>query len=412
MGVPMSGTVLVVDDQALARRVLANELTDAGFDVVVAPDGREAWERFERERFDLVITDMVMPKSDGIELLGRIRQRSEVPVILFSAHGSVEVAVTALKNGADDFVSSTTSDVEALVELVRTTLVARRGPPPASALEKRLVGSSSTVLKLRDRVAGLAPLRAPVLIVGERGTGRSTVALALHEMGATAGGPFRRVDTTTFAPGDALPERGAVYLDHVERLSSRAQTFWANRLLDAAQRDYKPYPRVIASMSETRIEGGQFAQELWNELRRFEVALPTLREIRGDVPAMAQALVERHAAPLGRGGIRLSAAALDLLCNEDWPGNIAQLERVIERSIAFTRDRVIPRRVVAEVLADFDEDLASIRARHQTREREALLETIRLTGGNVTRAAERLGRSRGAIYRLIAKYGIRLDTRR
>ncbi len=115
---PMAETILVVDDQPGARKVLAAELEDAGFQVVLAADGVEAWQQFRQASPDLVITDMVMPRSDGIDLLNRIRSHSEVPVLLFSAHGSVEAAVTALKSGADDFVSSETFHDDWLASVV------------------------------------------------------------------------------------------------------------------------------------------------------------------------------------------------------------------------------------------------------------------------------------------------------
>lgn len=409
----MPGTILVVDDQVLARRVLATELEDAGFDVIVAGNGREAWERFCHHRPDLVITDMVMPRSDGIELLGRIRERSEVPVILFSAHGSVETAVAALKSGADDFVSSTSVDVDKLVARVRDTLAARRGPATPAALEERLVGASAALVRLRSRIAGLAPLRTPVLILGEPGTGHDTVARALHDLGSTAGGPFRRIDAPFFAPGDPLPERGVVYLDQTDRLSEKAQLFWAERLRDAAERDFRPYARLLASASEplaVLVESGRFSRALAAELRRFEIVLPPLRQRMEDVPLLAEALVNRLASSLGRGGVRLSAAAVKLLQTQAWPGGVKQLAKVLERAIAFTRGREIPKRAVKDVLTEFDETVASIRALHQAQERAALLRAIRETGGNVAQAAERLGRSRTAIYRLIAKHGIRLNS--
>jgi DNA-binding NtrC family response regulator len=407
----MGQTVLVVDDQAGARRVLATELEDAGFAVTVASNGLEAWERFCEEAPDLVITDMVMPRSDGIDLLGRIRSRSEVPVILFTAHGSIETAVTALKAGADDFVSSSNFDVDGLVGLVRATLAARREAIEPAELSTRLVGSSAALVKVRSRIAGLAPLRAPVLIRGETGAGCDTVARALHDLGSTAGQPFHRIEAESFAVGGRIPERGAVYLDHAHRLGPEAQAAWAERVREAASQRFRSGGRILASAVDSlraRAEKGDFDPGLADLLSRFEIELPPLRERIEDVPPLAQALVTRASAALGRGRIRLSAPAIALLQAQRWPGNVRQLEQVIERSIAFCRGREISRRVVREVLAELEENLASIRARGEVREREELLRTIRETGGNVTRTAAILGKSRSAIYRLIAKHGVRL----
>jgi DNA-binding NtrC family response regulator len=137
----MPHTVLVVDDQARARRALAAELEDAGFQVLEAGDGEEAWDCFQNERPDLVITDMVMPRADGLELLSRVRSRSETPVLIFTAYGSVESAVSALKGGAQEFVVSPDVEVEDLVEFVRSALAHRETSDRGRELELRLVGS-------------------------------------------------------------------------------------------------------------------------------------------------------------------------------------------------------------------------------------------------------------------------------
>ncbi|GAG14000.1 unnamed protein product, partial [marine sediment metagenome] len=191
----MRGTVLVVDDRARPRRALATELEDAGFAVVQAADGAEAWEQFRHHSPDVVITDMVMPRSDGLDLLSQIRSCSDVPVILFTARGSVESAATAFKAGADDFVSSPDVEVEGLVALVERAISGASPSLELGDLEQRLVGRSRAILRLREQISGLAPLRTPVLVSGEPGTGRDTVVRALHELGATADSELLEIDT-------------------------------------------------------------------------------------------------------------------------------------------------------------------------------------------------------------------------
>lgn len=408
----MRDRILIVDDQAVARRVLATELEDAGFDVVLAGDGREAWQRFCEDEPSAVVTDMVMPRSDGMELLSRIRSRSEVPVILFSAHGSIKTAVAALKAGADDFVSTSDFEVERLVQMLRDALSPTPSPATSKGLDERLVGASEAISAARRRLAGLAPLRAPVLIVGERGTGSSTAARALHDLGVGAGSVFRRVDCADFDCTASVSSIGCLHLDHVEMLTTESQVFWREQLKEAERRGFEALPRVIATASEpltlSTIHGG-FDPQLCEILSRFEVRLPPLRERREDIPLLAETLLARAAQRLGRRRLRVSSAALAHLAELPWSGNVAELEKVLERGLAYSRGREISRRAVEEVVADLAENLAALRASRERRQREALVEALHRTGGNITQAADLLGKSRSAVYRLISKHGVRLS---
>ncbi len=408
----MSERILVVDDQPLARRVLATELEDAGFEVIIAGDGREAWERFCADAPDLVITDMVMPRSDGMDLLSRIRARSECPVILFSAHGSIETAVAALKGGADDFVSSSDFDVDRLVQMVRDALSPGVSPAAARGLDQRLVGDSPSMVTARRRLEGLAPLRAPVLIVGEPGTGCSTAALALHELGSSSEGTLQRIECADFDAAAPVASFGAVHLDGVNELPAGGQEFWLQKLRAAEERGFEGFPRIIASTPEPLTSPalhGDFDAALGELLSRFEVRLPPLRERLADIPRLAETLLGRAAERLGRRRIRISAAALAHLQGLPWTGNVAELEKVLERSLAYSRGREISRRAVEDVVADLSESLASLRASRDRRQREALVEALHRTGGNISQAAEQLGKSRSAVYRLISKYRVRLS---
>lgn len=404
------GRVLVVDDQARPRRALAAELEDAGFRVVQASDGVEAWESFRRDRPDLVITDMVMPHSDGMDLLNRIRTHSEVPVILFTAYGSVESAVAAIKGGADEFVVSRDVELDELVSLVARALE-QHSSPKSPDLETRLVGKSKTMARVREQVSGLAPLRTPVLVSGEPGTGRDTVVAALHELGTTAGTKLAHIDGASFSPGDRLPETGAIYVDGVEHLSAEAQAFWAKHLA-AARGNRSAMCRVFVSTTENlpaRLDAGSFDRALGQALVRFHIHLPPLRRRSQDIPELARTFAARIGSSLGRRQIRLSAEATSFLSQQRWPRNVKQLERLVERAIAFSRGREIKREGVRRAFAELEESLARIREDHEANERNALLRAIRETGGNVTQTAEILGKSRSAVYRLIEKNGIRLD---
>jgi DNA-binding NtrC family response regulator len=404
----MRGTVLVADDQPRARRALANELRDAGFDVCEAENGEQAWDRFRGRRPDVVITDVVMPRSDGLDLLGRIRQVSEVPVILFTAHGTPQAATAAFKRGADDFVCSPDVEIEELVDLIANAVSRTGGSEPHPDLAKRLVGESRAIARTRERLSGLAPLRTPVLVAGELGSGRDTAATALHELGSSAGDALVRIDPRAprMPTNRAIP--AAVYLDGIEDFDAEGHAYWQKVIDDGEREGFRGRPRVMASTSVPlpTLSGDEaFARGVGRVLLRFALELPPLRARSEDVPAVAASLVERIGRSVGR-QIRLSPAASSYLAAQRWPGNVAQLERVLERAVTYSRGKQIRRETVADVFDELSESLDSIRERGALRERQELLNALEQSGGNISRAAERLGKSRAAVYRLIDKHGI------
>ena len=406
----MRGIVLIVDDHGPPRRVLARELEDADFAVVEAADGEEGWECFLRHAPDVVITDLMMPRANGQDLLERIRLRSDVPVILFSAYGSVETAVAALKAGADDFVSSDGIDIDGLVERVKRAVEERRHPTVPAAIEERLVGRSPAMTRIRERVASLAPLSNPVLIAGEPGTGRDSVARALHDFGSSAGGEMLRIDCASFSPESPDREYTAVYLDGVETLSPKAQVHWMQRLQATQGGRSRGGSRLLASTADPQLSGGavDFHPVLREQLLRFAIELPALREHREDIPDLADALVEALGTTVGR-SVQLSPSAREFLAARSWPGNTRQLEQLLERAIAFTRGPFIRRELLEQVCSEAEQSLARVRKHRGWREREDLLDAIEQTGGNVSRTAEILGKSRSSVYRLLEKHGISLS---
>lgn len=406
----MRSRVLVVDDRRSSRQALAAELEDAGFDVIEAEDGSHGWSRFCARTPDLVITDMVMPGSDGIELLTRIRSRSQVPVVVFTAHGSIEAAVTALKRGADEFVASAEVDAEELVERVSRLLEGALPADLSSRIAERILGESPAVQRVRERIAGLAALAEPVAICGEPGSGRDTVARALHDFGVTRGGEFLQVDSSGRAATGRLPESATIYLDDLDGFPRDAQRYWFERL-SAGARIHSLQMRVIASLSRPvamALEERRLDPELARWFLRFEISLPPLRERPSDIPILARALAERLGRSLGRPGVRLAPEVTRRLREEHWPGNVRELALVLEKLIAFSPSKEIRLAELVEILAEVRESVARIRERQGMIERQTLIDTLRSTGGNVTRAAERLGRSRAAVYRLAEKHGLPL----
>jgi len=288
-------------------------------------------------------------------------------------------------------------------------------PTPAirQALASRLVGRSHPVRCLRQRIEGMASLWIPVLLRGEPGSGRSTVAELLHAFGPTAEGELVAIDTAAFVPEARLPGVATVHLEGVEKLPRRTQGWWLERL--RASGPGAGGLRWIASTGDLRSirdAAPDFEPELERILARFAIRVPPLRERSADLPLLVADLCARIGRAVGREGVRLSPQAVELLAHCLWPGNVRELEDVIGRAIVFSPAPVIGRALVEDVLAERGESVGGIRADHALRERERLLAELRSSGGNVARTAEVLGKSRPAVYRLIAHYGIPLSWHR
>jgi Nif-specific regulatory protein len=291
-----------------------------------------------------------------------------------------------------------------------------RGPrDKASAAREgialRLVGRSRILRKLRQRIEGMAPLAIPVLLTGEPGSGRSTVAGLLHAFGPTAGGHLVSADAASFAPERGVPFGSTVYLRDVERLPRAAQAWWLDRLRTQQRETPGGRVRWLASTADSasiHSIAPDFDPELERLLVRFAIRVPPLRERSADLPILVADLCTRIGGAVGREGACFSPRAVELLTHCHWPGNVRELEDVIGRAIVFSPHPVIGRALVLDVLAERSESVDAMRTGHALRVRERLIEALRASGGNVTHTAEALGKTRTAVYRLIATHGIPL----
>jgi two-component system response regulator AtoC len=409
----MTAKVLVVDADVRLRRALAAELKELGYSTVEAGDGEEGWNLFCQQDPAVVITDLAMPRCDGQELLRRIRVRSDVPVIFFTAQGSVDAAVAALKAGADDFVAAKENGAARLVGRVASALEGRQDSPAGSPLGDRIAGTSLAIQRCRSRMMALAPLRVPVLFFGEEGVGRSAAVEALNELSSGGRARLATLQCEGWKPGLGFPRVEAIHLKGVEKLSASAGAFLVDRIQESERGGFIEGPRIIASAHPLfgSSKTGAPGVELRQLLGRLSIEVPALRQRPGDIPDIASVLVNRLGRTLGR-RVTLSASALAFLVARPWPGNIAQLEGFLERAVAFSREGLIRQGLLAEIADEEDEGIPSLRRHRQAQEHALLLQVLRETGGNVSRTAERMLRSRSAVYRLIEKHGISLATNR
>ena len=369
--------ILVVDDEKSLCDYLAILLRREGYQVETSISLEDAFQKLPRTRYDAVLSDLMIGTRSGMELVQALRG-SSTPVVLMTAYGTVEKAVEALRQGAGDFILKPFQN-EALLQSLRKVLEAgapgdppareasaETGPVPAADLERDLAGRSQTVQDLRTLVAKVAPTESTVLVTGESGTGKEVVARALHRLSPRSARPFLPIHCAALSEGLLESELfghvkgsftgavsdsaglfvaakgGTVFLDEVGEIPLSTQV----KLLRVLQeREVTPVGgvqptsidvRIISATNadlESLVSRGQFRDDLFYRLNVIRIRTPSLRDRREDLPDLAAALVDRIGHRLGRAVPQLSADALRRLSEHSWPGNIRELENVLERSL-------------------------------------------------------------------------------
>jgi len=431
---PDAPRVLVVDDEPDIRELLELTLVKMGLGVVAVGSIAEAKDRLKAERYDLCLTDMRLGDGEGLELVRHIgAAASDLPVAVITAYGSAENAVAALKAGAFDYVSKPVG-LEQLRALVRSALSL---PEHAQAPgRQRLLGESPALVQVRAMIAKLARTQAPVYISGESGSGKELAARLIHENGARRERPFVPVNC------GAIPENlmeseffgykkgaftgaaedrdgffhaasgGTLFLDEVADLPLAMQVkllraIQERRVRKVGATQEEPVDvRIICATHQklaALVAAGKFRQDLFYRLNVIELAMPPLRDCRADIPALAEAVLARLA-PAGVPQPKLTPEALEALSRYEFPGNIRELENILERALALSSAeqigvddlRLAP--AAAEALPE-DETLpgpggdagAPLPEYLDSLERKAILEALAKTEFNRTAAAKLLG---------------------
>ncbi|MCG3110204.1 MAG: sigma-54 dependent transcriptional regulator [Candidatus Manganitrophus sp. SB1] len=456
----MSARILIVDDERNLRRVLAAHLKREGWEVGEAVDGAEALERLAQGAWSLVITDLKMPNLDGLGLLEQTAARHpDLPVVLITAHGTIETAVTAMKRGAFDYITKP-FDQEELLAVVRKALATgerqgrelRRPGPIGTASE--IIGASPAIqamLKMIDRVAD-SP--SSVLIQGETGTGKELIARALHQKSQRASKPFIAVNcgaipenlmeseffgyekgaftgAASSKPGRfELADGGTLFLDEIGELPKPMQV----KLLRVLQeqtlervggvKTIRVDVRLLSATHQDlklKIKEGSFREDLYYRLNTVTLKLPALRERKEDLPLLTDHLLRKYSERLRRPLRGMSPEAQAALSIYDYPGNIRELENVIERGVLLSQGPLLrledlpeelhctPSLTATEESSSPDRIKERMKSIKGQMEREMIVAALHETGGNVTLAAKQLGLSRKGLQLKMKAYQIRRE---
>jgi two-component system response regulator AtoC len=442
------GNVLVVDDDPAVGTVLQGLLQQGGVESSWVASAAMALEYLARHAVDAVVTDLRMPGMDGMQLLQQIGTRfPEVPVIMMTAHGTVPLAVEAMKAGAADFVLKP-FDRQEILYTVRKVLTAAPHAEEKSAAPGSLLGGSDAMREVERLLDKVAAGDATVLLRGESGTGKELAARALHQRGRRRAGPFVKVHCAALPdalleselfgyekgaftgaasrkPGRVeLAEGGTLFLDEIGDVTSAVQVKLLRLLQDRAYERLGGTSTLRADVRfvtathrnlEEMVKAGQFREDLFYRLNVVPIWLPPLRDRPGDVARLARHFCAAIAASSGRQGVELAPEAVDRLAALRWPGNVRQLQNFIERLIVLSDGPTLSHADVERELSREQGPAAeparaspglSLESRRQDAERDALRDALARAGGNRTMAARLLGISRRTLYSKLAELSL------
>jgi len=451
----MALKILIVDDEEPARQGLTALLARWGYDVDEAGDGQEALAKAAAGLPSVVLSDLVMPKMDGLELLRALK--TDVPfasVILLTGQGSIDTAVTAMREGAYDYLTKP-------VDVARLRLLIPKAAERGEALREvallrrklsqvwgmgRLVGTSAGMQEVYRLIEVAAPTTAPVLISGESGTGKELVARTLHDLSPRAKGPFVAVNCAAIPetlleseifghekgaftgalerrPGCfELAHEGTIFLDEIAEMNPGTQAKFLRILQDGTVRrlggrtEIKVDVRVLAATNKDpvkAIQEGSFREDLYYRLNVVSLVMPPLRDRRDDIPALVQAFMEEFNARYDKHIRSLDEGVLSGLVAQSWPGNVRELRNTLERAvIVCENDTILPKHIppsptlrVTDPGGGPDSVSFRVGTSLEDAEKALILKTLAANGNNKTRAADVLGISLKTLHNKLKTYG-------
>jgi len=452
--------ILIVDDEVNMRLVLKAMLKKGGYDVETAADGLEALALLRRHDITACVTDLRMPKLDGMGLLNRmVEEYPSIPVIIITAHGTVATAVDALKKGAFDYITKPFDQEElknVIGKAVKTRVLSEEEVQLAAADLDRseIVGTSPSMAKIFDVIRKVAPTTTNILITGETGTGKELVANAIHANSPRKLNPFIKINCSAIAENLIESElfgyekgafTGAVSskAGGASSWPTRGLSFWTRsaifpgtmqvKLLRVIQdhefervgglQTIKVDVRLVAATNrnlQQDVKEGHFREDLFYRLNVMPIHVPPLRERKEDIPALVSYFIDQFNRKLERQITGAAEEVMELLRDHDWPGNIRELENLTERLVLMAKGDTI---VMADVPAELIEAVEAkgettagdekksikdlIREKTGDIEKQMIIRVLEECEGNISKAARQLGLSRRGLHLKLAKYNLR-----
>ena len=443
-------TLLIVDDEKPTRDGLRAALEER-YDVYVAEDAQAAMNLLESEPFDVMLTDFRLPNEDGMKLIARAKSLAKPPVcILMTAYGSEELAVDAMKRGADDYIAKGRLQIDELEMRIARALKQQNLEVENVSLRRQLdsrfglenvIGETPVMKEIFEIVQQVAPTRATILLGGESGTGKEIIARAIHQLsprakqplvtvhcaalsatlleselfgherGAFTGAHERRVGRFEQAQG------GTLFLDEIGEIDATIQVkllrFLGERTFErvGSNKTLTADVRLIAATNknlEDQVKAGKFREDLFFRLRVVEINLPPLRERTGDIPLLAQKFLREFATENGKAVNDFTGDALQLLINHPWPGNVRELRTAIEHAVVLCRgEKISARDLPQSVRAGRAAGTQLLQTKDLTvkeAEKQLVVRALKETNGNRTRAAKKIGMSRRTFHRKLHAY--------
>jgi DNA-binding NtrC family response regulator len=441
--------ILIVDDEKIVRESLYHWFDDDDYQVDTAEDGETALQKYEKEKFDLLLVDMKMPGMSGLDLLSKIKAiDKDALIILITAFASVPTAITALKNGAYDYVTKPV-DPDELAHLVKKALEQRALKIENTQLKENineiikpdnLIGESFQMRKIYELVHSVARTDTTVIIRGESGTGKELVAKAIHinssrkyfpiitvncgalteslleselfghEKGSFTGAQFKRKGKFEMA------DRGTIFLDEIGSISLKMQIELL-RVIETKQFNrvggnelIKSDFRVIAATNEPLeelVKAGKFREDLYYRLNVFTIVIPPLRERRDDIPLLVDFFINKFSTAMNKKVRSVSKEAMDFLINHNWPGNVRELENAIERAMVVGKTNSIIVDDLPFHVSNNNFDLRSDEKSLSSMERKYILNILNENSWNISKTAQILEIDRVTLYNKISKYNLR-----
>jgi DNA-binding NtrC family response regulator len=446
-------TLLIVDDEKPTREGLRAAMEDQ-YDVWIAEDAGAAMQLLEKESFDVLLTDFRLPNEDGMKLIARAKSLAKPPIcILMTAYGSEELAVDAMKKGADDYIAKGRLQIDELEMRIARALRQRKLEAENVSLRQQLdtrfgmeniVGQSPAMEEIFDVVRQVAPTRATVLLLGESGTGKELIAKAIHQLspranqtmvtihcaglaptlleselfghekGAFTGAHERRIGRIEAAQG------GTLFLDEIGEIDSSIQVkllrFLGERTFErvGSNKTQTADVRLIAATNrnlENEVKAGKFREDLFFRLRVVEIVLPPLRERNVDVPLLAKAFLHEFASENNKAVREFTPDAIDAMMSYRWPGNVRELRTAVEHAVVLCRgDKIALRDLPPNVrtsnvtVPTSTKLIAPSDMTVSEAEKQLIVRALKECGGNRTAAAKKIGMSRRTLHRKLIEY--------